>query len=179
MDNELENVDTTEVSPGPSRRQVVRIGANLAWAVPAVAVVTSAPALAASGKAKLVAPGFTAAATTTKITLKMGAVKNSGPGDAGVPTASFSFAFTAASKPTIKSVKGTAGWTQSGGAKGLKFTSKGGKLLAGKSTSALTLTVAITAKKKNKKAVKPAGTAKVVVVASNASPTSVSKSDKL
>src|SRR4051794_11039244 len=92
MLNDLESTDTpgTENHAGPSRRQVVRIGANLAWAVPAVGIATAAPALAASGKAKLKLSSFAATASTSKVVLKLGAVTNSGPGDAGVPVASFS-----------------------------------------------------------------------------------------
>lgn len=42
---------SNEVSDGISRRTVVRAGANLAWMVPAIAIVTEAPALAVSGQA--------------------------------------------------------------------------------------------------------------------------------
>jgi hypothetical protein len=173
MLHEFEGADapsTTDANPGPSRRQVVRIGANLAWAVPAVSLATAVPALAASGKGKLQLSSFSAAASTTKVTMKVGAVSNPGPGDAGIPTATLSLS----PKPKgITKVTGSSGWKQSGGKTGLKFTSTKGKLLKGGKTSALTVTVTY---KKAKKA--PKGTARVVVVASNSTPASVTKSDK-
>ena len=172
MLNDLESTDSpgTENRPGPSRRQVVKIGANLAWAVPAVSIATAAPALAASGKAKLKLSSFSAKASTTKVSLKLGAVSNSGPGDAGVPSATF----TLSPKPKkITSVKGSGGWKQTGGKTSMKFVSAKGKLKDNGKTSPLNVTVTY---KKAKKA--PKGTAKVVVVASNASPSSVSKTDK-
>lgn len=172
MSNDLEITGTPETpeTRGLSRRQVVRTGAHLAWAVPAVSVVTAAPALAASGKAKLKLSTFSASASTTKITLKLGAVKNLGPGDAGVPTAQFSLSPT---PKNITKIIRNGGWSQSGGSKSLKFVSSQGPLKAGKSTAALTVTVSY---KKAKKA--PKGTAKVVVVASNSAPLSVSDSDR-
>jgi hypothetical protein len=51
---------------GLSRRSVLRVGANAAWAIPAVTVVTAAPAFAASTPAKAVlhVVGYTIARNT-------------------------------------------------------------------------------------------------------------------
>jgi hypothetical protein len=173
MLNEIDNADgpsTAEANPGPSRRQVVRIGANLAWAVPAVSIATSAPALAASGKASLKFSSFSATGSTSKVILKMGAVSNTGPGNAGVPMATMSLS---PSPKGITKVTGSSGWKQSGGSKGMKFASTKGALVAGGKTSPLTVTVTF---KKAKKA--PKGTGKVVVAASNATPATIVKTDK-
>ena len=43
-------MQSSDLKNGVSRRTVVRAGANLAWMVPAIAIVTEAPALAVSGQ---------------------------------------------------------------------------------------------------------------------------------
>lgn len=77
---------------GVSRRAVVKTGANLAWAVPAISLVTAAPALAVSGGTPKLAMGnVTANGTRTGASVSMGAVRNTGDGDAGRLTAVATF----------------------------------------------------------------------------------------
>lgn len=77
--------------PGVSRRQVVKIGANAAWAVPLISVATAAPALAVSGQGALRASTFKAVFERNRrnFVLDLGPVENAGAGTVGQVTVVF------------------------------------------------------------------------------------------
>ena len=154
--------ESGEVERGVSRRSVVRTGAHLAWAVPAVSMVTAAPALAVSGgKPKLKIGGLSASGSKKGASVDMGAVKNSGTRDAGVLTAVFEL------PSSLKKGKVTAGSVSSGwklvDGKGpdLTFVSTGSVPPGGKSKP---LSFDATQKGLKKK---PKGTVNVVVKGKN------------
>lgn len=52
-DQSMSGTPATECGAGTTRRTVIRTGATAAWAVPAIVLVSAAPAMAASGPAAL------------------------------------------------------------------------------------------------------------------------------
>lgn len=147
--NAPEATEAAEAS-GISRRSVVRTGAHLAWAVPAVQLVTSAPALAASGtKPNLtggsIAVGYNKARTQTSVAI--GAVRNTGGDMKGQLTASVSLPGFLKSPKLVG--KPSAGWKAVGkSGRKLTFISTSSGLATGASTKKLSFKVSHKAVKK-------------------------------
>lgn len=156
---------------GLSRRAVVRTGAHMAWAVPAVSLVTAAPALAVShGEPRLRISSFSASGGRKKTQIAMGPVVNRGQGDAGQITAVVSLPARLDNCEIDGDV--SKGWTLAGGKKGntLTFVSNDGNVKAGERTKALSFSVS------HDRVKMPKGTATVAVSGNGASDTD---SDKL
>ena len=117
-------MDSSSTTPretsGLTRRQVVRTGANVAWAVPLVTVATAAPALAVSGyQGHLQGSGMsvTCLANQKKIRIVVNPIKNTGKGTTGQVTVVVHIPKTASgpfSKPPVYGGKQGSGWTYLG-----------------------------------------------------------------
>jgi hypothetical protein len=133
--------------PAVSRRTVIRTGAHMAWAVPAVSVATAAPAFAAvSGGAALQGSSFRVQLNVKKQTLHVfvGPIKNSGASATGGPitviVSAPKTAQTSMSNPYDKGVQNN--WTYAGPSSSsttddYTFVSRAGSLKPNQSTGAL------------------------------------------
>ncbi len=76
---------------GLSRRQVVKVGANVAWTAPLIAVATAAPAFAVSGQGSLATSYFSASIEQNRqhFVLDLGPITNTGSGTTGQVTVAF------------------------------------------------------------------------------------------
>ncbi|GCD90652.1 hypothetical protein [Nocardioides sp. LS1] len=178
MHNDLDSVDTTDTSSsGVSRRSVVKTGAHLAWAVPAVTLATAAPALAVSppqpGPALIKITGFSANYTggASGLHVTLSPVKNKGKSDAGQLTAVISLPvkdkgpFSKA--PKFVSAHGP--WTFAGrdgdGPWAFTFVSNDGHVKPGEKTGPLDVDIDLNGKTKKK----PAATISVSVIGEGSS----------
>lgn len=169
--------------PGLTRRAVVRTGANLAWAVPAVSLATAAPALAVSGpvgQAKVALGNFQAAYirrnAAAKITLA--SVANTGSADAGQVKAVVKFKKNGGAFKKAPKLSGSvsSGWKVAGPRSGYTFTfvSTDTHLMPNEKTRPLSFNVTLT--KVAKRKTSPASRVTVAVTGKG---TSASKSDSL
>ena len=164
-------LESGDVERGVTRRSVVKTGAHLAWAVPAVSMVTAAPALAVSGKSKLRMGSFGASAIKGGADVDLGPIKNTGTRETGVLTAVFELP-SSLKKAKVSASSVSSGWkVVDGKGQDLTFVSTGTVPPGGKSKA-----LSFVAKQKGLDK-KPKGTVSVVVKAKNGG--SVTDSDKL